>query len=404
MFSRPIPESNNYYTEFLKHIKEEKETIEKNNSTLFFTYSDFFTKNIVLEKFKINELKYLAKQHKLLVSGNKNELIKRITNYFKTHKACEHIQAIFRGHIVRYGIRLHGKGFPDYSKCVNDTEFYTLAPLSEIPFERFFSVEDDANFIYGFDILSLISMIKKTRTDIVNPYNREKFSKKILKNILSFYSILLILYPEYVILDIFSPAKDIDSIFSTINNNPISRRPTNLLTTNNLVLNSNVITQQPQSLMNRIQQWDVREQESRNIIREVREGKTVNYRISQLFHEIDTLGNYTSPYWLRHLDLESYKQLYETCYQWWRRPNTIPIHVKNAICGIHDLFSEIYTLRETDDREVAEEIVLNMFEVLIYTGIDIEHRKLGALHVLTMLTTVSNDARIALPWFYESIQ
>jgi hypothetical protein len=42
-------------------------------------------------------------------------------------------------------------------------------------------------------------------------------------------------------------------------------------------------------------------------------------------------------------------------------------------------------------------------ENLIYSGIDEEYRKIGALHVLSALTLVSSPARIAMPWLYESI-
>ena len=42
-------------------------------------------------------------------------------------------------------------------------------------------------------------------------------------------------------------------------------------------------------------------------------------------------------------------------------------------------------------------------ENLIYSSVDIEYRKIGALHSLTALTVVSHGARRALPWLYESL-
>ncbi len=394
MFSKPIIETENYYSSFLKKIKEEKENVEKNTPTLFFSYVDFFSKKINLNKYKLPELKDLAKNHKLLISGNKSEVINRISHHFNANKMCERIQRIFRGHLVRYKNRLRGNNYPNYSKYVNDTDFYSLETISEIPDERIFSFQDEKGFQYWFDILSLVSIIKSVhpKGQITNPYNREKFSNTVLKQIVSFYSILLILYPEkYVMQDIFSPLKDIIPIAYSQRQerrNIITRQPTSL---------------QPGSLTERIRQWDLREQQSRNIIRQIREEKTINYRIIQLFHEIDTLGNYSSPHWFSELTIESYKSLYETCYQWWRRTNNMSIQVKNAICGIHDPFSQIDIIRTTESREESQEIVLNLFEILIFTGIDTEHRTLGALHVLGILTTVSTDARRELPWLFEAI-
>ena len=46
---------------------------------------------------------------------------------------------------------------------------------------------------------------------------------------------------------------------------------------------------------------------------------------------------------------------------------------------------------------------LCVMEDMIYTGVDIEFKTLGALHVLTVLTVVSREARINMPWLYESL-
>ena len=41
---------------------------------------------------------------------------------------------------------------------------------------------------------------------------------------------------------------------------------------------------------------------------------------------------------------------------------------------------------------------------MIYAAIDEEYAKIGALHCLTALTIVSQPARNALPWLWESVQ
>ena len=42
-------------------------------------------------------------------------------------------------------------------------------------------------------------------------------------------------------------------------------------------------------------------------------------------------------------------------------------------------------------------------ENMIYSGLNVEYRKIGALHSLTALTMVSIQARQIMPWLYESI-
>jgi hypothetical protein len=50
-----------------------------------------------------------------------------------------------------------------------------------------------------------------------------------------------------------------------------------------------------------------------------------------------------------------------------------------------------------------QEACLIVFENMVYTGIDVEHRKIGTMHALSALTTVSLNARTTMPWLYESL-
>jgi hypothetical protein len=47
-------------------------------------------------------------------------------------------------------------------------------------------------------------------------------------------------------------------------------------------------------------------------------------------------------------------------------------------------------------------MVLKMAETLIYSGIDDEHKQLGAMYFLTGITIVSQSARNQMPWLYEN--
>ena len=58
-------------------------------------------------------------------------------------------------------------------KCTNETDFFTLMDLKEIPEEQFISYKDNDGFTYGFDICSIYNMI------VV-----EKMERKIIKGII----------------------------------------------------------------------------------------------------------------------------------------------------------------------------------------------------------------------------
>ena len=53
--------------------------------------------------------------------------------------------------------------------------------------------------------------------------------------------------------------------------------------------------------------------------------------------------------------------------------------------------------------EDLQNLCLSVIEDMVYTGVDVEYKTLGALHVLSVLTIVSYSAREAMPWLYESL-
>ena len=48
-------------------------------------------------------------------------------------------------------------------------------------------------------------------------------------------------------------------------------------------------------------------------------------------------------------------------------------------------------------------VCIEVMENMVFCGIDIEHRKIGTLHMLSAMTIVSGEARLAMPWLYESV-
>ena len=143
-------------------------------------YNIFTKKNIDLKKYKIPELKKVAKYNNLKVGGTKPILLERILEHFNKIKNIIVVQSLIRRKLVYMYINYKGPALYNKTKCVNETDFYTLEPLEDIELYDFFSFEDANNFLYGFDINSLLTMMKKPGI-MTNPYNREKLSYGILK-------------------------------------------------------------------------------------------------------------------------------------------------------------------------------------------------------------------------------
>lgn len=382
---------------FSKPMIENKKNILKDTSEKekILTYADYYNKKIVLKKYKLPDLKSIVKHYNLPRTGNKDVLIERIETFFKRIKNSIIIQKRFRGWIVRYSFLLRGEAFHNRKVCVNDTDFITLEPLDEIPYEQFYSYKDKSNFIYGFNISSLIQLMK-SKGKVVNPYNRDKFDFKTLNQIVSLYNIVQIIYPEFkdesshISIHIERPA-----VSRAESTNPRIDSPVGSVLANSYfyprLMNLSVMTPDLRTKYNRIIQ-----------IRQ----KPVNARIQELFMEIDQLGNYTQSSWFSDLTRRDYVRLYRIVYDIWNFRAQLSVEIKNKICPLFEPFMNIFArpIYHTDiSHEEIQFACITIMENMIYTGVDDEFRKLGALHVLSGLTIVSSGARQSLPWLYESI-
>jgi len=370
-----IPIKNNI-TDLRKKKPVTKKTLD---------YKEYSIKRPLLKEFKIPELKAIAKENQLHVSGTKPILIERIVGHFNKIKNAIKIQSFYRGRIVRCSISLRGPALNNRSLCVNDTDFVTMEPIKEVPYEYFFSYKDNKDFVYGFDISSLIELIKKSNK-VLNPYNREKFDDNIVKNIKKLYKFSFIIYPDF--------KNNNESLTKPTNNQPIIR-PINLLPTNPSV-NTFIAFSNNEQLI-RIQNL----LEQRN--------NTVSQRINNLFSEIDLLGNYTSSTWFTSLHPSSYARLFRNLHDIWYYRSRLSRETRLKICPLLSPFIPLNNPLDHSNEQTylnlgnIQALCVEVIENLVFMGIDDDHRKLGAFHALTALTVISTEARNAMPWLYESV-
>jgi len=349
-----------------------QKTTSKSPITNTLSYIEFLKTPTILTTYKLPALKEIAKQLRIHISGTKARLIERIKERFYLISKTVQLQKIYRGYLVRESGRLRGKALKNREICVNSSDFYSLEPIEDIDPRLFFSYKDDKDFWYGFDITSIFSLISKTsRSNIINPYNREKISQTVINDIYSLGHKVCILFPNIM-------SETMINEKPTIVNN---LQPLNLATSN---------------IINRLTTPEI----SRLI---VNRESSVQVRMQELFMEIDQLGNYTRVEWFSSLTQINYMRLYRIVYNIWRRLTPV---VRNRICISGDPFLNIFrepTYNDNIGFERIQEACLRVFENMVFTGVDIEYRKIGALHVLSALTIVSMDARHSIPWLYESL-
>jgi len=296
--------------------------------------------------YNVSQLKMIAKNYKLKIGGNKNELITRVYSYLYFSSYIIKIQKFFRGFLVKKYKSLHGPAAMKRSLCTNADDFITMEPLEEISFHQFLSYKDVDGIIYGFDIISLYNLFLKSKDieSIKNPYNRNNI-------------------PEYVV-------KTIKSIirFSKI-----------------LKIHINLHY----------------EDDTQNVSIE----KAVELRALSLFQNIDALGNYSDYQWFLSLNrLQLIRFVRELTDIWNYRAQITNEAKRNIFPPNGDIFrnfSMAYIHTEVNMHNVRK-VILEILEKLVNNGIDKDSKALGSYYVLGALTLVNENAATSLPWLFQS--
>jgi hypothetical protein len=344
------------------------------SSSSAMTYGDFYKKNISLKKIKLPVLQQIAKNYQLKHRGNKQVLIERIEDLFQKHQMANHIQKVFRGYMVR----LFYKKREPASICVNETDFYTMEPLSEIS-RPYLYIYLEGKIAYGFHLESFVTLIRQSSSlsEIKNPYNRTMIPISTIRKVCSLFHISNILFP-----------KKCEPSSSYANRNIMNMRRSRRRTLSNDFY--------PTPLMELYQ-------ERVQKLTEIRE-KRIEERVRILFTELDRLGNYTTTAWFHEIrTLNNYLRLYRSLFNIWYHHSQMPLEVRQKICMCGDPFENVVAFTQAVSTENVQENCLRVLENMIFMGIDDDHCKLGALHALSALTVVSLGARETMPWLYEQL-
>lgn len=295
--------------------------------------------------YNIKQLKQIAKEHKLKITGNKQQLVSRIYSYLYLSKLVIRVQKIMRGCLQRKYVNIHGPAFKNRSLCTNNFDFLSMDELTMIPNEQFFSFKDDDGFIYGFDILSLHNLIYKCNGAVKNPFNQQPLTSNIIEN---FRSLLR-----------------------------LSR-----------VLRINILT------------------EISDVTKEVSNKKSVELRALTLFQNIDSLGNYSNAQWFLTLNRNQLIKFVRELVDIWQYRANLSNETKKAIChpsgNPFQTLTNYNILQTLDNLDDVRKIILEIMEKFVNTGIDKDNKCLGAYYILGAITLVNNEAATSLPWLYEA--
>ena len=323
---------------------KKKKIVKKREELSMKNYNKLLTVN-----YRIDELKKLCLQYKITRGGNKEELTNRLYEYCKNSIHPIKIQKVFRGYLQRKLNKLRGPALKNRKICTNDTDFYTMDEMNEITVNQFYSYKDADNFIYGFNIISLYNLIVKEGSSVKNPYNRNEINKKVKENVAS-------------------------------------------------VIRLSKILKQPLEI------------EIKNEI--VDPKKRMELKILDLFQTINSYGNYANSEWFSELTRQSHIRFARELVDIWNYRAQLSYEKKNEICPPHGTpflgtpyFTNTATPIQLNNLSIETLIKYNVqiIENLVKSAIDIDNKMLGTFYVLSALTLVSQSARDAMPWLYDSV-
>jgi len=331
--------------DFVSNIKKGKKVLKSEFKML--NLEDY--EKVITYQYNVSQLKDICVFHKLKKTGNKEELIHKIYNYLKYSLYVVKVQRIFKGYILRRYLKYAGPGLRNRKVCINDTDFATLEPIVDIPYNQFYSFTDNENNVYGCDIISLSGLLSTAKTSVsingkhvVNPYNREIINEDKIKNFSVYLKLAKMAKIEF---------------------------------------------------------------EIKNIVDVIDPKKQMELIIIELFQYINELGNYADSLWLtdlpRHMLVLFIRELYDI----WNYRAQISPNVMREIAPPHGnpFIGLQLHLAQNQTNEALMKNAVRIIETMVKSGMTVENRSLGAYYVLAALTLVSDNARNSLPWLYQSV-
>lgn len=181
-----------YYADFSKYILQSGS--RPKSPVCSYKYKDWAVSPNSINNLSLKELKTALQNERERHSGNKPVLKARLASVYNRIKSAIKIQSAFRRYLVIESDRLKGPGYKCRNKCVNDTDFFAMDKMQQVPLESFFSYVANSGVVYGFNIFSLLMMFN-TSQKFVNPYTREDIPTRTICDIFSLCKKNEILHP-----------------------------------------------------------------------------------------------------------------------------------------------------------------------------------------------------------------
>jgi hypothetical protein len=396
----------------------------------FHNYNILNEENEKNADYKVAELKEMCAiiqrdfdYKKVKLSGTKGELRQSVYNFYHHTFHCIKIQLKFNSFLRRKLNKLRGPALSNREICINETDFYSLDPIRDIPNQQFFSYEevkvdndndkcsnDDEkskskkSCYYGFDIASIYNLILSDNgveneyglsrrlifNESNNPYNRNKFPHNIVRDILKIIKLDRILSRKRVLKNKKMTKNQMMNNHVNNNNNYEYDNNNYVAQDNNAVMGGGMNIALPQDVLTPHQRF--------------------RQHVLRLFQTINALGHYSDPEWFVALTYEQHITFLRELIDIWNYRAELSPQARRTIYPPYGDPFPHYVLGWVTHQfyiylspENIININLTVIERFIASAVSEGDRCLGSNFILCALTLVSIPAREALPWLYQSV-
>jgi hypothetical protein len=366
---------------------------------------------------------------KIKLSGTKGELRQSVYNFYHHTFHCIKIQLKFKSYLRRKLNKLRGPALRNRDVCINETDFYTLDPIRDIPNHQFFSYEehcyshnnnnhDDVKNVkmscFGFDIASIFNLILSDNgveneyglsrrliwNESNNPYNRNKIPHNVIRDILKIIKLDRILNSKRT---------------NNKNNNNNKNKKVNRKGNNNNNNNNNNNYEYDNNHYFEEDEFNNNNAHNGSIVISLPQDvltpqQLFRQHVLRLFQNINSLGHYSDPEWFIALTYEQHITFLRELIDIWNYRAELSHQARTAIYPPYGdpfphyvmgwITHQFYLYLSPDN---IININLTVIERFINSAVSEADRCLGSNFILCALTLVSIPAREALPWLYQSV-
>lgn len=351
-------------------------------------YEDY---GIVKQKdYNVSQLKEICRHYKtqnprnkeLKVGGNKEQLFRRVQSFLEQSHNASILQCKFKRVLAQLWFKSHGPALLDRAMCVNEDDLMG-SPLDEISVYQFFSFEENG-CVYGFDLATLITMIKKGRR--ANPYTRQRLPGDVIRNLNLLTDLSVPVTGRMFVWDV----EEVEQ------GGGVESENHSVVAVGSMVDGDEGVEQSTNGVGG-----------ERGRALQAMQALPFEQRVNNVFVAMDEHGHYTNVEWFLNMGIASLRRFVQELKDIFEYRAGLQMSVRRAILptwgGVLQPPNTRLALISLDTLELLRELALRQTEMMVCSGVTEGDRALGTLYVLSALTLGSSGAAEAMPWLYESV-